>query len=76
MKIYPLRERLTLPINGKDEVWDYLTLYDASNNIVLRSEHSHSEGEIRLLWEGLMFVSPGNSKEIFVTFDSIMKKFY
>ncbi len=75
MKVYPKRESLTLPINGKDETWDYLTLYDKDGNIVLRSGNYHPEADIRLIWEDMEFVA-SRTKEILITFESIMKKFY
>jgi hypothetical protein len=67
MKVYPKRE-----IKGN---LIYLTLYDEKGNTVIVSEGCATEVVIRLIWEELEFVSIPEH-EIFITFESIMKKFY
>ena len=70
------RESLTLPINGKDETWDYLTIYDEKGNILKQSGHHHPEGTIRLEYNELIFVAPSISKDrgeeyIYITVKSL-----
>lgn len=64
------RESITLPINGNEETWTYLTLYDQDDEVVVRSGHYHPEGDIHLEYEGLVFVSLKN-REVYVTFESL-----
>lgn len=70
------RESLTLPINGKDENWDYLTIYDEKDNVLMRSGHHHFEGTIRMTYNDLVFMAPPLSKEygeeyIYITVKSL-----
>jgi hypothetical protein len=76
--IFLKRESLTLPINGNDETWDYLTMYDENNNIIKRSNHVHPETDVFLEYEGLEFgASPSALKNgednIFITVSSLKK---
>jgi hypothetical protein len=76
MSIIAKREELTLPINGKDEMWTYLTIYDEDGNVLSRSERSHPEGDIIHKYDGLTyFCMRGYNGSVFVTLDSINNKF-
>lgn len=74
------REALTLPINGKEENWDYLTIYDKDGKIVARSQRHHFEGTIFLIYEGLTFMCEPLAKnygenQIFVSIESIKSSY-
>jgi len=76
MRLYPLRENLTLPNEDREgspeESWDHLTIYDDKGRVLKRSTRHHPEGEIRLEFEGIEFVA-NRQGEILVTFQSILK---
>lgn len=70
------RESLTLPVNGNDETWDYLTIYNLKGEIVTRSSHAHPEHIIHIKYDGFEIVAPPQSREdeeesIYITIASI-----
>jgi len=70
------RENLVLPINGKEEGWDYLTIYNTKGDVVARSGHAHPEHIIHMKHEGFEIVAPPQSREdeeesIYITIASI-----
>lgn len=71
------RESLSLPDTEKSHntTWDYLTLYNQDNEIIARSNRCHSEGDIELEYEGLIFFSPhgymGDTNQISISFNSL-----
>lgn len=71
-KFNPKREHLDLP--GKSEgTWDYLTIYDKDNKPLVHSEAHHPESVIRVLYDGVEYVSlPGG--EILLTWESLKKR--
>ena len=71
------RESLKMLINGVDEAWNYLTLYDQNNDVIIRSIHHAPEEDIELEYEGLIFFAPAksiyDSNHISINFNSLKK---
>ncbi len=58
------------------EEWTYLSVYDKRGNLLVRSSANHFENEIRLEFEGVIFVSPPNKDgEILLDYNSLIQKF-
>lgn len=73
------RESLLLPVNGNDETWDYLTLYNEKNEVIVRSKHYHPEGTIHINYEGFNIIAPPLAKtegenSIYITIASIKEQ--
>ena len=70
------RESLKMLINGVDD-WNYLTLYDQNNDVIIRSIHHAPEEDIELEYEGLIFFAPSksiyDSNHISINFNSLKK---
>lgn len=72
MNLLPKRESLT--INGI--IKDYLTIYDSKDNsILIQIEAETSNEELRIVYDGLEYVSLNNQGEILITLNSILNKF-
>lgn len=74
MKYNIKRESLTLPSNGNEETWDYITLYNNDDEVISRSKHHHPEDIIYHEYDDIVYVS-GKDKEIMVTYNSLINKF-
>jgi len=69
------RESFTLPVNGIEETWVYLSLYDNKGELVSRSTGVNNEQTIRHVYDGLTYVSNGFNDEVLITYDSLIQKF-
>lgn len=72
MNLLPKRESLT--INGI--IRDYLTIYNIKDNSILaQTEAETPNEELRIVYDGLEYVSLNNQGEILITLNSILNKF-
>lgn len=57
------RESLTLPINHREEQWDYLTIYNEEREIIARSLPTHPENVVRLKYDGFDIIALPSARE-------------
>ena len=70
---YPKRERIHLP-DKEVQDWDWLAIKDKDGNVLAHTDATHKDDWIRLIYEGVEFVSAPNG-EIFCTFKSLEAKY-
>jgi len=75
LKLIVKREDLRLPIDGRPQQWNYLSIYDKHNNLLKRSEPHHFETDIIYMeYDGIIYCGK-RSGQILIDYKSLINKF-